>query len=371
MSCKYFERKICQNCELIDLPYIEQINQKKEHFDELWGDKNSTIIKASNHMFSRARAKMAIGGTSDYPIIGFVSNKEVIDNIECPLHFKIITNTLKEIRQLITKYNLVPYNIFDRKGELKYLIVSSNSTEDELMVRFVLRSKEARERVIKAYQELKVLIPQIKVCSINYNPDHTSIIEGDIEEILSYDKYINQSYNSLNFKIGVKSFFQITPDVAEKLYFKAAKSVLNGDQLNVLDLYCGVGGFALHIASMSNHRVQGREISEEAVIAASINMENQNVNDCIFSCVNADNIDNLTGIDILILNPPRRGISNELINAIKSSQVKQIIYSSCGPDIQFQNIKELGDKFVVTSRIAFDMFPNTSHYESLVILSAI
>jgi 23S rRNA (uracil747-C5)-methyltransferase len=206
----------------------------------------------------------------------------------------------------------------------------------------------------------------IKVVSINCQPLHAAIPEGPTEEILTPLSRITDHYNGLRLSFGPQSFMQVTHQVAEKLYGWVADRFSSTKPQTLLDLFCGVGGFALTSAPYAEH-VVGVELSSDAVECAKANALQNGIENASFftgDMLEENPFSTTPSCDALVVNPPRRGLGEALCRSIiDRSEVSQIVYSSCNPESLSQDLAILKERFTVTAAQAFDMFPLTWHME--------
>jgi 23S rRNA (uracil747-C5)-methyltransferase len=170
------------------------------------------------------------------------------------------------LAEFITTAGLTPYDVAARRGELKYLLVT-DSPDGRVMVRFVLRSQEPLARLRKHLPALLQRLPQLEVVTANLLPEHKAVVEGDREIVLTESSTLSMRVNDLDLHLRPQSFFQTNTAVAAALYRQAREWTAELAPTSVWDLYCGVGGFALHCAAPGRD-VVGVETSAEAVASA-------------------------------------------------------------------------------------------------------
>ncbi|MCL4157467.1 UNVERIFIED_CONTAM: hypothetical protein GTU68_063214 [Idotea baltica] len=303
------------------------------------------------------------------PIIGLL-DKELkgIELETCPLHFAEINNLAKSVRRLIPSMALKPYDAKRKSGELKGILISANSSQTELMLRFVIRSKKSLKTLEKLTPLLLEQIPQLKVVSANIQPTPHQILEGDEEILLSENSFIWQKYNGLSLAFAPGSFMQVTPEVAEQLYAKAAALLQEREISSVADLFCGAGGFLFH-AAQQNIQGLGFELDEQSLLAAKETKKMGQFDSVDFSLLDLqkEKLD-LSSFDALVCNPPRRGIGDRVIESLRDSDVAFCLYSSCNPETLLSDIAALEKQYSLEECHAFDMFPLTQHLEVLALL---
>jgi 23S rRNA (uracil747-C5)-methyltransferase len=372
LNCSYFINNRCRSCSLLSLAKAERRQVKRNTFLSALSevlDKRTQIldILEPNPIFpSRAKAKLSVSGTNAEPVIGLLdSSFNGIELINCPLHFSAINSLLETLVGIVTKYKLTPYDVYTRKGELKGVIINSNSDSSELMLRFVIRSTESIPRIKKAALELQGEFPALKVISVNIQAIPHQIVEGEEELILSEHSVIWEKYGDLKFALSPQCFSQVTPEIATRLYSYVQELVKTSKPDELLDLFCGIGGFSLFAAKYAG-KVRGVEYSSAAIECAKLSSKTNKVMNAEFdSSDTLEFLNKQTDLkpDSVILNPPRRGLSNEINQRLIDMAPKELIYSSCSPKTLVRDLKQLRTDYRLLSLAPFEMFPLTEHLE--------
>jgi 23S rRNA (uracil747-C5)-methyltransferase len=353
-SCFYFQKDQCKSCDLINLSEEEYKKLKQSHY-------NKSLVLGENFFQSRNKAKFVVSGTIDQPILG-LKDKEIL---KCPLHLPLINELAQFLIPFITQAKLPPYNVELKTGELKYLIIFSNQSQTKMMLRFVLRSKEALERVKKLVPDIQKHFPMVELISINLQPNHTSIIEGEEEIILSQNKVITDKLGPFHFVLGPKTFYQVNSPVAEKLFLHAQDISNKIKPQIVLDLFCGIGTFA-HFCSKEAQRVIGVELSAESIHYAKESANLNGLTNCEFY---AEDVFKFLAShkeiipDLIIVNPPRRGLGEKVVELLLELAPPHLFYSSCNPETLSKDLEELLKFYEISDSTPFDMFSLTSHLE--------
>ena len=398
VSCALHDAGTCRSCPHLSLPMPDQLTTKQsrvaallaEHIPaELW-----QAPAASAPTGFRNKAKMAVAGTAARPTLGILDSAgSGIDLRTCPLHVPAIEAALPVLADLITELGLHPYDVPARRGELKYVLVTA-SPDDDLMVRFVLRSRRYLERLRAAVPDLHRRLPQLAVAAVNIQSVHQAVIEGPEEIVLTEEDRLLMRLSlpspgrngrasragrhadgvELPLYLPTRSFFQTNTAVAEALYATARDWAEEAEPARVWDLFCGVGGFALALAA-PGRRVLGVEVSASAIDGARAAADLMGLDPALvrFEAGDARVLDPAAGDraagaqrpDLLVVNPPRRGIGQQLATRIETSGVERVLYSSCNPRTLATDLAHLPSMRVVRSRL-FDMFPHTDHAEVLV-----
>ncbi|MBF0361460.1 MAG: methyltransferase domain-containing protein [Oligoflexia bacterium] len=308
---------------------------------------------------------------------------QVHEILSCPLHTQVLNRVIKSLKYIISKYQIHPYNIAKRSGELKALIIfasefsDNNNSEDEMYLRFVLRSKNEIDKIKSAMPEIMEKFPSIKVITANIQPVAHAVLEGDEEIYLTEEKFIKDKMGDFLLTITPGTFYQTNPRVAHRLYEAAQKIVYSIDPDTLWDMYCGVGAFSLYCANDVRKKIVAVEASAKSIECAKINQTAYNLTSKIdFIRSNAEDFlrDRMEqqSPDVMIVNPPRKGLSSDMLSMIlsKKYKIRDIIYSSCNAETLFRDIRDLEQFYRVKSLQIFDMFPHTHHYETLAYLVA-
>lgn len=320
---------------------------------------------ASKESGFRNKAKLAVGGTIDAPTLGILDRGGAgVDLRECGLYEPGLRGVLPRLARFVTDARLSPYELATKRGELKNLLIT-RAPSGSLMVRFVLRSQEAIARIRKHLPALIDDLPQIEVVSANIHPEHKAVLEGDLEIPLSDVEALPMTLGTITLYLRPQSFFQTNTEVAAGLYEQAREWTMQSGARTVWDLYCGVGGFALHLAT-PDRSITGVETSAEAIASATLSAQ-QLAGHLDF--VTADAADYAAGHAapaLVVVNPPRRGIG-ALAQRLEHSDVATVVYSSCNAQSLARDLAQMPSLHVAQARM-FDMFPQTDHHEVMVLL---
>lgn len=324
----------------------------------------------------RNKAKLVVGGSRGRPTLGILDATGAgVDLRHCGLYEPGLHEAVLALPDLVADLGLTPYDVPRRTGELKHVLVT-HSPDDELMVRFVLRSPGQLGRLRRGLPQLLAALPGLRVASANFLPQHAALLEGDQEEVLTDAQALPMRVNDVTLHLGTRSFFQTNTTVAAGLYRQAQDWLASAAPGSLWDLYCGVGGFALHAltAEHSPARVTGIELSAEAIASARRSVaELPSVHEQAATFVAADATRYAVGSpredapDAVVVNPPRRGIGRELASWLDASGVEHVVYSSCNARSLASDLEAMPHLRVRRARL-FDMFPQSTHHEVMVLL---
>ncbi|WP_156253210.1 methyltransferase domain-containing protein [Pseudactinotalea terrae] len=363
MDCSYYAAGRCRSCTQIEVPYPEQLATKQREVSDAVGAVEWEPPFHGPEAGFRNKAKMVVAGTIAEPTLGILDRGGLgIDLAGCPLHERAVVAAMPALRELITRARLTPYSVPERRGELKHVLVTG-SPDGELMIRFVLRSSEALPRLRKHLGELREQLPHAVVISANLLPAHAALTEGEQEIPLTEAQLLTMRLNDVDLLLRPGGFFQTNSTVAAGLYRTAAQWTDELAPGSVSDLYCGVGGFALHLAA-PDREVTGVETSAEAVDGARLAAARRGAA-ARFEVGDATATAYLDA-DLVVVNPPRRGIG-ELAARLDASRARHVLYSSCNPATLARDLAAMPSLRPVRARL-FDMFPHNQHAEVLVLL---
>lgn len=376
--CSYFNHETCRSCEKIETSYQTQLIEKSEHLVRLLGEEVKIKLLAtvsSAEIEFRNKAKFSVTGTIEEPIIGLTGELDLDKGREilnCPIHHPYINQVVNGLKDFIQQAQLTPYQIKSKSGELKGIIIYYSPESDEMYVRFVLRSKEALDRIKKFYSQLIAKFPFISCLSANIQPIPHALLEGEDEIFFTQKNFINHQLDSIQMSLHPQGFVQTNQNVAKKLYTAAASWAYELKIRNFLELYSGQGAFSFFIQSQVENAL-GVEINPDAVARANETAKTLGFKHLRFIASDATIIKkDLLSFrpDLILVNPPRRGLS-EATHLILDLLPTYLIYSSCDAKTLAIDLKNISHKYVIDKIQIFDMFPHTTHFETLVLLKLI
>ena len=372
MQCSYFDAGVCRSCTLMGVPHAEQLAGKERSCRELLGDHRDLRwlpAVAGPEVGYRNKAKMVVGGTVDAPTLGILDGDgHGVDLRACGICSPGLRSLLPVLAGFVTRARLTPYDVPSRTGELKHLLVTE-SPDGDVLVRLVLRSQEPLARVRKHLPALLAAEPRVRVVTANLQPAHAAVLEGEREVVLTEATTLPMRLPDVTLHLPPRSFFQTNTAVAVELYRQARTWADAIGPRSVWDLYCGVGGFALHLAAPGRD-VLGVETSAEAVAGARRSAQEAGLSGVRFEAgdaTTADTAADATDPDLVVVNPPRRGIGAQLADRLERSSVRHVVYSSCNAVSLARDLAAMPSLRPREARV-LDMFPQTAHYEVAVLL---
>lgn len=375
-QCPYFYK--CGGCDFQHIDYDEQLKLKCEstikNIQKLSGEviKIKKIVGADSIWNYRNKAQFPIFKDKDGNIIlGFFSPRShrVVSIDNCMLQQEKCNSIIEAAKKICKEQNISIYDEINHSGVLRHVITRSG--KNELMVILVTNTKKKLpENVVNA---LKTAIPHMTTLIQNVNCQKGNIILGNECMVLFGKGYINDVMSEISFRLRPLAFLQVNTHQAEKLYNIALEfASLTGNEI-VFDAYCGIGIMSLMLAKNAKKLI-GVEIIPEAIETAKETAKFNNVENADFYVGACEDIlpqllNNNQKPDVLVVDPPRAGCEESLLNAIAKNDIKKIVYVSCNPATLARDIKILTTLGYKSSDVVFvDMFCHTKHIESVVCL---
>ena len=372
MQCALYDSGRCRSCTWIEQSRQQQLQAKMNDLRHLLGDlpvgQWCEPVAGEERAF-RNKAKMVVSASVEKPLLGILQRDgSGVDLTDCPLYSDAFRRVFTVLKPFIARAGLTPYNVVRKRGELKYLLLTQSTLDGAMMLRFVLRSDTKLAQLEAAMPWLLEQLPELKVVSANIQPVHMAIMEGEREVIFTDARALLENFNGVPLWIRPQSFFQTNPQVASQLYATARDWVRALPVKHLWDLFCGVGGFGLHCAT-PEMRLTGIEIAPEAIASAKQSAAMLGLTDVHFQALDSTHFATAQQDipDLVVVNPPRRGIGPELCAYLSAMAPETILYSSCNAQTMAKDIRLLEGYRIVKTQL-FDMFPHTAHYEVLTLL---
>ncbi len=367
--CKDHE---CQVCPLIAMDYPQQLIQKQAIITQalykyagIKSKQIDTIVANPLPLGYRNQLKLPLNMKDNKLVSGMYQpqSNQFVYVKKCVVHQDNLEFIKDEILRVLNKYKQKSYDQRTKKG-LRYLIV--RGVDDQFQCTLVKGIDELSEAMLDELADIEGL------CSI-YQSQNTSKrsydLFGNNLKRLRNKEYINVRLEQFKYRLSPTAFFQLNHKQAINIYRYVVDHVAKDSV--VVDAYCGIGSMSLYIAKKAK-KVIGIENNQEAINDARYNTSINNCINCEF--IFGDAADKLKGIvndvsiDVLIINPPRSGLGEEMIETILRSKIKQLIYVSCNPSTLAKNIDNLRAKYQVDKIMPFDMFSHTPLVESVTTL---
>ena len=378
-DCTTYKR--CGGCSLRHIKYEETLKMKQNAVQSLVNKSLNNKIKVEEtlgmeHPYHyRNKAQYPVGLNKDgKPVIGVFANRthEIIPIDTCFIQNKQTEEIAKYIFKFLVDNNVSFYNEKTQKGLVRHIVTKIGIKTNEIMCIIVINGREIPNES-KMILELTSKFSSIKTIVKNINTKNTNVILGNENINLYGDGYITDKLGDYKFKISPMSFYQVNPIQAEKLYALGVKFADITKEDVVFDLYCGIGTISLFMSKFAK-KVYGVEIVDEAIIAAKENARINNVYNTEFIAGDVEKVlDDLVNVkqiipDIIMVDPPRRGLDNTSIENIKKVLPKKLVYISCNPATLIRDLAMFEEQYDIKTIVPVDMFPFTSNVECCSVL---
>jgi 23S rRNA (uracil1939-C5)-methyltransferase len=319
----------------------------------------------------RNKAQVPIGEQEGGLIAGFYQQRshEIIDMKDCLIQQEANDRVVQTVKEICDKHGVRAYNEKNHKGVLRHIMARYGLVTGETMVVLITRTPDLpnKKHII---EEIRAALPEVKSIVQNVNSKKTNVIFGDETRVLWGEEYIYDFIGDIKFAISARSFYQVNPEQTKVLYDKALEYAgLTGEEI-VIDAYCGIGTISLFLAQKAK-KVYGVEIVPEAIEDAKRNAALNEINNAEFGVGEAEVVipkwykEGITA-DVLVVDPPRKGCDETLLQTIIEMKPKRVVYVSCNPATLARDLRVLEDGGYKTVEVQpVDMFPHTVHCEAV------
>jgi 23S rRNA (uracil1939-C5)-methyltransferase len=373
----------CGGCQLQHVDYQKQLeykeNKVKNCLTRIGGFSDfpmEPISGMEEPYYYRNKSQFPVGRNRDGSIaIGFYAGRthSIIDTKHCYIGAKVNEDILTFMRSFIEKYHIEPYDEETHKGLLRHILIRVGYSTGEIMVCLVVNGADIphKEELIQGLQSIKGMQ---SIC-LNVNKEKTNVILGDKVISLWGEPYITDFIGSVKYRISPLSFYQVNPVQTKKLYEIATEYAdLHGEE-TVWDLYCGIGTISLFLAQKAK-KVFGVEIIPQAIEDAKTNARINSIDNAEFFVGAAEEVlpkkyqDEKIHADVIVVDPPRKGCEQSLLDTILVMAPKRVVYVSCDPATLARDLKYLCEKDYELVKVrAVDQFSHSVHVETVVLLS--
>ena len=379
-DCLTYKR--CGGCNLRHIKYNQTLKIKQNAVQSLVNKtlKNKIQVEETigmeNPFHYRNKAQYPLGIDKEgKTVIGVFANRthEVIPMEKCLIQNPQSEEIAKYILKFIKENRISIYNEKTGKGLFRHIVTKVGVKTEQVMCIIVINGRNVpKEEKLK--DELIARFPQIRSIVKNINTKNTNVILGQENIDIYGNGYIEDKLGEYTFKISPLSFYQVNPVQAEKLYNIGVEMAQISKNDIVFDLYCGIGTISLFMAKFAK-MVYGIEIVKEAVVAAKENAKMNNVDNTEFYAgdveIVLDDLINNKGIiaDVVMFDPPRKGLDRNTVNNILRIKPKKIVYISCNPATLIRDLALFEEQYEMKKIVPVDMFPWTSHIETVTVLT--
>ena len=366
---------LCGGCQMLHIKYQNGLNYKLKGFNDTLkhiggidyhADK---IIGMDNPFRYRNKVQIPCAMHDNKLHFGYYQNKthKVIPMDDCLLQSEEVSSIVKFLKNIFNEYHILAYNEITKQGNIRHLLIRENYKQ-EIMLVIVTKEDDIKD-IDKILPKLIKRYPKIISVIQNINPLPNNVILGHKVKQLFGEDLIIDCLLDYRFMISHKSFFQVNRVQCEKLYSIVLDEVKEGSK--IIDAYCGVGTMSILLSKKCNH-VYGIEVVEDAIKNAKENAILNNATNVSFILGKVEEqIKDLlkdNPIDAIVVDPPRKGLEEVVINSILDANISKVIYVSCNPSTLARDLKLLLRKYDIEDITLVDMFSFTNGVETVTTL---
>ncbi len=375
---------MCGGCQLQHVTYEEQLQWKTERVKStlmrIGGLKDITVsptLGMKEPYYYRNKAQFPVSMEDGKVKIGFYAthSHRIVPTNECLIQDRKNKEIIEAVKNFIEKYNISVYDENKHEGLIRHLVTKTAFNQENVMVCFVINGDRLPhdDKLIEALKNIKGITSIV----LNHNKERTNVILGDEITVLYGEDFIIDSIGDLKFKISPLSFFQVNPIQTKVLYDKVLEyAELNGSE-TVWDAYCGIGTISLFLAQKAK-KVYGVEIVSEAIRNAKENAALNGITNAEFFEGQAEEViprlykEEGIKADIIVVDPPRKGCDQKLLETIISMAPEKMVYVSCDPATLARDLAYLTSQGYRVEKVQpVDMFPHTVHVECVTLMSRV
>ena len=374
--------KLCGGCDFHHMDYAEEIRLKAERvrscLNRIGGEslEKVPILPAPSTECYRNKAQYPVACKKGRAYAGFyrAGTHQVVENRRCLILPEETDDVKDAVMDYVNQFRVSVYNEVSRKGLLRHIYVRRGAVSRQILVCLVINGRSL-PRTEELLARLKK-IPGFATLVLSVNTGKGNAVLGDEFITLYGPGYIEDTLCGLTFRLSPRSFYQVNHDQAQRLYEAAIAQAEITKEDTVLDLYCGVGTITLAMASAAG-KVIGVEAVEQAVADARENAVRNGIENAEFFCGDAGQAAlqlEASGIkaDVAVVDPPRKGLNADTIEALSRMAPRRIVYVSCDPATLARDVALLKQRgYVLKNALAADLFPRCAHVETVVTLAGL
>ncbi|MDP4086796.1 MAG: 23S rRNA (uracil(1939)-C(5))-methyltransferase RlmD [Bacillota bacterium] len=354
------------------LKYKEnQVRQVLSRIGKLEDVKVHPILGMEHPWHYRNKAQVPVGEKDGKLVAGFFKPRshEIVNTDESLIQIPEVNHAIQTVKEICSELGFQAYNEEKHKGLLRHIMARYGKQTGELMIVLITRTSDIPQKD-KLIEKVVSILPQVKSIVLNINSKRTNVILGDKTTVLWGNEVIYDYIGNVKFAISARSFYQVNPGQTKVLYDKALEYANLSGEETVIDAYCGIGTISLFLAQKAK-KVFGVEIVPEAIEDARKNAELNHITNAEFAVGGAEVVipkwykeGNVA--DVLVVDPPRKGCDEALLQTILEMRPKKVVYVSCNPATLARDLRILEDGGYETIEVQpVDMFPQTTHVECI------
>jgi len=369
----------CGGCQLQHLKYDQQLKEKRdiviqslERHTKLALDKLDIreTIGMENPWSYRNKSSFQVGQKDGKVLAGLygLNSHQLINIDQCAVQHSQTNEATAKVKRIIEDLHIPIYNEKTRKGIVRTIVTRVGVQTGELQVVLITTQKEL-PKIELIIEEIQKRLPNVKSVVQNINGEKTSLIFGEETVKLAGEDFIQETLGDLQFELSARTFFQLNPSQTIKLYNEVKEAAALTGKEKVVDAYCGVGTIGLWLANQAAE-IRGMDVIPESIEDAKKNAKRHGFTNTKYVPGKAEEVlpkwvKKGWKPDVIVVDPPRTGLDNQLIQTILQVKPEKLIYVSCNPSTLAKDIQTLSSKYDVKYIQPVDMFPQTAHVECI------
>ncbi|MEK4149599.1 23S rRNA (uracil(1939)-C(5))-methyltransferase RlmD [Robertmurraya sp. FSL W8-0741] len=378
--CPVYEE--CGGCQLQHLRYDQQLKEKRDIVIQAL-ERHTKLpvaqidiretIGMDDPWNYRNKSQFQVGSRDGQILAGLygINSHKLVNIQQCVVQHPLTNKATEAVKQILQDLKIPIYNERSRKGIVRTIVARVGIQTGELQIVLITSQKNLPQQDLLV-ERIKKAVPEVRSIVQNVNGQKTSLIFGDQSITLEGTDFIQETLGDLQFELSARTFFQLNPEQTIRLYNEVKNAVgLTGTE-KVVDAYCGVGTIGLWIAEQAGE-IRGMDIIRESIEDAKKNAERHGIKHAKYVVGKAEEImpkwvKQGWKPDVVIVDPPRTGLDQQLLKTILQVKPKKVVYVSCNPSTLAKDIAVLAPKYKVEYMQPVDMFPQTAHVETCVML---